>query len=137
MPTINQADAFVQAARTRLLTVASLPADRLWQNQRGQPTSGVVFVEDQMMRWDTESLEFGSSGLTADIEYGVAINVPIGQDIQTGVSQCHDVLAAFRASPLTVNGEAAELLQSRADPPRENGGWLALLVSLTFYHFYH
>jgi len=137
MPTLTQGDAFIQAARARLLTVSSLPAVRLWQNQRGAVSVISAHVEDVMLRWDAEPRELGPSAWSrAEVSYGVTLRVPHGTDAQTSANYVQDIIDAFRASDLSVESRPAYYVGARADPPTQEPQWLAWTITLNFLHDY-
>lgn len=133
---VNQADAFLQAARTRAATVATLPAMRVWANERGKPMPDESFVNDALLRWDESAVEFGVAGGIVAIEYLLVLHTPVGEGTETAVALLQTIASAFRASPLDVNGHAAELLEARMDGARDRSGWLAWPLALVFFHSY-
>jgi hypothetical protein len=135
MPTINVADAFLQAARTRLLTAEGLPAFRAWSNQRAKPPVDASWVADEVVGWDTEPAECGPNPLQfASIDYAVTLYVPLGEDAQTATSTMYAIAATFRASPFTVLGRVCEFTAARNDPPQQSAPWQAFSLTLSFFH---
>lgn len=135
MPT-NQAAAFIAAARTRLATVTSLPATRVWENERGKPTPDESYVNDALLRWDETAVELGVAGGIVAVEYLVVLHTPVGQGTEAASAILYDVTTAFRDAALDVNGYDAELLEARMDGARDRSGWLAWPLALVFFHSY-
>jgi hypothetical protein len=127
----NRGDAFLQAARARLLTVSGLPATRAWQNQRATPAPTAAWVEDALVRWDTSRRELGPGAWArSELTYRVVLRAPVGTDAHDLFALSQRVGDAFRASPLTVEGAPCETLDVRIGPPVPEPQWLALPIAL-------
>lgn len=137
MPT-NRGDELLNALRTRLVTVASLPAARAWQNTNaGVPSPTVANVEDRLITLDTVRREIGPTarGRTS-VTYRVTIRVPKGTDAHAALAMAVDVQDAFTGATLTVGGNVVTLEDSRTGPELPESQFLAIPVylSLTFDH---
>ena len=134
----NRGDELLSVLRTRLLTVASLPAARAWQNQRFEPTPGSAFVEDGLVTIDTERRETGPSawGRTTAL-YRVAIRVPTGTDAFAALSLGVAITDAFtNGATLTVLGNLLVVITTRTGPLLNEGEWylVPVYLSVTFDH---
>ncbi len=133
----NWGDAMLQTLRTQLVTVPTLPAERLWQNTSGVPSPTTAFVEDGFVTVDSEPSECGPSPMwRTTVTYRVSIRVPMGTGAHVASAIGAAVVAAFQVSTLTVDGKPCEMESARIGPSITELQWLHMPVylSLTFDH---
>lgn len=136
MPT-NRGDALLQALRTVLLTVSTLPTVRLWQNQRGDPSPTTEHVEDEVVVWDTAPREVGPSAWgRSRIVYRIKLRVPKGTDAHVLLAKMVAIADAFRAATMSISSQPVEVLDIRTGPILPEPQWLyaPINVTLTFDH---
>jgi hypothetical protein len=137
MPT-NRGDELLNALRTRLVSVASLPTVRAWQNTNAgvlSPTASSV--EDRLITFDTTRREIGptAAGRTS-VTYRVTVRVPKGTDAHVALAIAVAIQDAYTGATLTVGGNVVTLEDSRVGPELPETQFLAIPVylSLTFDH---
>lgn len=137
MPT-NRGDELLIALRTRLVSVASLPAVRVWMNTSGGvPSPTVASVEDRIITFDTARREVGpTAGGRTEVTYRVTLRVPRGTDAHSAFAIAVAIQDAFTGATLTVGGNLVTLEDSRVGPEITDSQFLTLPIylSLTFDH---
>lgn len=135
---INRGDELLGVLRTRLLTVAGLPAVRVWQNTNaGVPSPTASSVEDRLITFDTRRREVGpTAGGRTEVTYRVTVRVPKGTDTHYALSIAVKIQDAFTGATLTVGGNLVTLEDSRVGPEIADAQFLSMPVylSLTFDH---
>lgn len=114
------------ALRTRLLTVASLPANRAWENRGANPPKGAVYVEDAIIPASERALSYGQVEQIAI--YQVTIVVPQNDGTKVGEDIIDDVLAAF--PPAATLSGVVRVDRSERNPPRNDGATYRMPVSI-------
>jgi hypothetical protein len=139
MPT-NRGDALLQALRTVLLTVSGLPAQRMWQNQRAEPTPTASSVEDEILLWDTRARELGSASNGAwarsDVLYRVKVRVPKGTDAHVLFALVVAIGDAFRTATMSIDGQTVTVEDIRTGPvlTESQSLYAPINLALTFDH---
>jgi hypothetical protein len=135
---VNRGDELLNALRTRLVSVATLPAVRAWQNTNAGVISPTVSsVEDRVITFDTRRREVGpTAGGRTEVTYRVTVRVPKGTDTHSALAIAVAIQDAFTGATLTVGGNLVTLEDSRVGPEIADSQFLTMPVylSLTFDH---
>lgn len=141
MSPVNWGDAFVQAMRTVLVTVAGLPTTRCWANTVTEPPHDAASIDDAIVAMDTAPAACGPGAIKrTEATYRVVLYVPLNSDIHAITSLAAAIEAVFwavaDAGTLTVLGNPVDVLRIRVGPHAEVGALYALPVFLavTFDH---
>lgn len=123
-------DALLGVLRTRLLTVANLPA-QAWCNTPYTPDATVPFLDDAILDLDSDDRELGSNPWQrTTCTYRAVLHYPFGTDAHAALAMGVAIKNAFRETPMTLVGQPIYLQRKRVGPIQSDAEWLYAPVTL-------
>ena len=136
---MTRMESVLTALRTRLLTVATLPAVLAWQNTALTPDPSQAFVADYVLTMDTQNIELGPTPRArTTLLYQVSVRTPVNTGAHPALALASAITDAFRTGGLVITstGEPMTLLDLRVGPFLQDPSWLHVPITLSL-HFDH